>query len=900
MLSFSRISFPLLVLTFVGAGIADFGSKAPVGRQLASKTVFMAGAGSGSNYLSTSGGSSMAYSQRASSDPSQSADTVIYPPYGFKQRLSKEELAQTFIIEEVEDSSLIDSSAFRLSPRDSLKALLDSTLWDKLDSIYIADSTAKAKAKFDAWYASLDRKARRKYDNEQKIKIKMAQADSIRDAKQKKQDIRDSIIAETPRILETYALPDSMYYKRIISWQVDQEFNRLDVSIPDTSYNYHFYDYPFQRNDVNSSWLGVAGSAVQSYNYFKRASDSDVEFYAPYESWSFSPRTLPQYNTKTPYTELAYYGPLFAKQEKESDNIHVLTTQNITPALNLTLLYDSWGGGGMLENEKTSNKTFSLSSNYLGKKYLMHAGFIRNTVSREENGGIVDLFWIRDTTVDSREVNVHLKNASSKLVKNSFYLDQQLRIPFTFISKMKARRDSNFVFNADSLDRDVTTAFIGHSSEFSIYRRNYNDQISDEVGLSFYDNYYYDPAKSADSMRVMHLDNKVYLRLQPWSADAFVSKLDLGAGYMLRNYFDSTKFRPQNHIESSFYIYGGAEGQLKNSFFWGAYAQLALIGYNIGDFRLAAHGSYQFFPWRRNRKSPISIKAEFESTLKEPNWYQQHINSNHFRWDNDFGKISATTLQASIDIPYWKLSASAGYALLANNLWYDNSAIIRQNSSAMSVFTADLRKEFVLGPLHLDHKALFQLSSKPEVLPLPTVALNFRYYLQFVVARNEAGTADAMVMQIGANAFYNTPWHSPAYNPALGVFHNQNQELYTNGPYFDIFINMQWKRACIFVKYQNAGGGWPLDKRDYFSANRYINTTNGMDGLKIGIFWPFYAETLGLGARSSRSSSASGGSGSRGGGGASHSPRGGSNLGGALGGGMGAGNTISGLRNSRR
>lgn len=874
-MSLSRITFPLSVLAFVSAVVINLdGTNSVEKRRAEMRTTLMLGAATGS--------------QATAEAPSAAQDTVIYPAYGFKARLSKEELEQTFIIEDETDST--DTTEFRLSPRDSLKALLDSTLWDKLDSIYLADSIARAKEKFDAWYASLDPKERKKYDKEQLVKRKMEEADSLREAKQKLKDERDSILAETPRILETYVLPDSMYYKRIISWKVDQEFNRLDVSIPDTTYNYHYYDYPFQRNDVNSSWLGVAGSPVQSYNFFKRDSDEGIEFYTAQESWSFSPRTLPHYNTKTPYTELAYYGPLFAQDAKESDNVHVLTTQNITPEFNFSLLYDRWGGGGMLENEKTDNKTLAINGNYIGKKYTMHAGFIHNKVLRGENGGIKDLTWIRDTTVDSREVSINLHKADSKLNKNTLYLNQQYRIPFTFISKLRARRDSNYVFNADSLNRDITTAFIGHSSEFSTYTRKYTDSNFGD----FYANAFYNTSSSSDSLRVMKLDNKVYLRLQPWSDDAIVSKLDLGLGYQLRNYLDSTTVRPLHHVENSLYAYGGAEGQFKGKFFWGADARLALLGYNIGDFRLAAHGSYQFFPWRRARKSPVRLSVNFESKLQEPNWYQQHINSNHFRWDNSFGKSSSTRLQGRLDIPYWKMSAEVGYALLAGNIYYDNEGIIRQNSNAMSVLSADLRKEFVLGPLHLDNKALVQFSSNPAVLPLPTVALNLRYYFQFVVQRNEENTDNVMVMQVGANAFYNTPWNAPAWNPNLGVFHNQNSELYTNGPYFDIFINVQWKRACIFLKYQNAGGGWPMEKFDYFSTHRHILTTGGGDGLKLGIFWPFYADGHSnksvSGASGSGSRSGSGGSGGMGAGGIGAGGMGG------LGGGSQSGGIPSGMR----
>ena len=812
----SRIWFPAAVLVFASAGAVDFGSSRLMESRIPSPEAF--------------------------------ADTVIYEPYAYR-------------FDPVTDSSLLefsdspddeemldfgDSLANRLSPRDSLKALLDSSLWDKIDSIYIADSIAKAKAKFEAWYNSLSPKERRKYDAEQRMNLKAARADSLRLVKEEKQNIRDSIIAETPRILETYAIPDSMQYKRIISWTVDQDFHQMDIGIPDTSFNYRFYDYPFQRNDVNASWLGVAGSAVQYYDYFKRKSNEGVDFYDAYESWSFSPGTLPHYNTKTPYTELAYFGTLLATDEKESDNLHIFTTQNITPELNFSLLYDRFGGGGILENEETINKTAVVQTNYLGKKYMMHAGYIYNKISQRENGGINDLMWIRDTTVDGRDIRVNLTDARSEVKKNTFFLDQQLRIPFNFIMKMRAKKDSTLTFDSDSLMRDVTTAFIGHSTEFSTYTRKYTDNITDDIGREYYNNvFYYNPSSSADTMRVMKLDNKFFIRLQPWSSEGIVSKLDVGVGDELRTYFDSTLVRPQKHTENSFYIYGGAEGQLRNNFFWNAKARFDLIGYKAGDFDVSADGRFDFYPFRRARKSPVSIGAHFETTLQEPSWYQQHISTNHFRWDNDFGKISNTSVTGTIDIPRWKLNAKVGYSLLANNLWYDGQGIIRQNQQAMSVINASLRKEFVLGPLHLDNRALLQFSSNQEVLPLPTLALNLRYYFQFVVQRDETKTNNIMVMQIGANAFYNTPWHSPAWNPNLGVFHNQTENLYTNGPYFDVFVNVQWKRACIFIKYQNAGGGWPMDKFDYFSADRHIVTQNGIDGLKIGIYWPFYAQPRG-------------------------------------------------------
>ncbi len=726
---------------------------------------------------------------------------------------------------------------------DSLHARLDSLDWRKLDSLYAADSTAAAKAAFEKWYASLDKKARRKYDYEQMIPIKMARMDSIKKAKEEKKAIRDSIIMEKPRILDTYAIPDSMQYKRIIAWTEDRDFGQLKPFVPDTGYNYHFYnDYPFRRKDVNATWLGVDGSPLQYYNWFNRIEDRDVTFYEAQRPWAFDPSTVVQYNSKTPHTELAYYGTLLAGDEKESDNLHILTTQNITPEMNFTLAYDRFGGGGMLINESTTNKNFTAVANWLGKKYTMNTGYIYNMVKRGENGGISDNSWIRDTTVDAREIKINLTTAESKIKKNTFFLDQQLRIPFNFINTLRARRDSTFV--PDSAATDITTAFIGHSSEFSTYTRKYTDKIgtSDTFGRDLYSGIFnLDPTSSADSMRVSILDNKVYLRLQPWSADAIVSKLDVGIGDTWKTYYAPSPTDTSTVGQNSFYLYAGAQGQYKHYFNWNAKGRYDLQGYTAGDMLLEASAKGNFYPFRRARTSPLSVAARFSTSLKAPGYYQNHIYSNHYQWDNSFGKISTTRFEAELDIPHWKLNAKAGYALLSGNIWYDSLGVVRQNTTPMSVLGVSVRKDFTIADfLHLDNRVLFQYSSNQDVLPLPTLALNLKYYVQFVVQRDASKTSNVMVMQIGADALWNTAWHTPGWNPNLGVFHNQSRILYNNGPVFDAFINVQWKRACIFIKYENAGQGWPLEKAGYFTADHYVYTQRS---LRLGLFWPFYIQS---------------------------------------------------------
>ncbi len=804
----------------------------------------------------------------------------------------------------------------RMIVRDSLMMADDTLELHKFDSLFIKDSTETAIAAEAARYAAMSRRERKKYDAEKALPGLIAAANRKLEIKDSIRAYKDSVIGATPRILETYAFPDSMHYKRIVTWKHDRYFNDLrelrDQST-DSSFNYNFHDNPIYRDDLNASWLGVIGSPMQSYDYFKRQSIDNAIFYTPYSIYSYTPENLPQFNTKTPYTELAYYGTLFANKEKEESNIRIRTTQNITPELNFTLEYHRYGSNGMLKREDTDTRTVVMAANYTGRKYLMNTGYIYDRIERSENGGVVDTKWIRDTLVDAREIGVYLNEASNRLKRNTLFLDQTYRIPFTFLDKevraqkkeerlrkkadklVRMRRDSILksgdslaiaavleeirldslaLVQADSLAKvradslanlasedmpmgmdlnmgmdaamssdslqteteDITTAFIGHSSEYSVFRKTYEDKITDDLGKQFYNNrFYINPSQSMDSLRVMKFENRAFIRLQPWKSDGIVSKLDVGIGDKLANYYS---FRPtdyiqgsSNVIQNSAYLYAGAQGQYEKYFEWNAFGKYNFLGYEINDFEISGNLTAKAYPFRKDRQSPLELKAHFETTLKEPDYYQQHLFSNHYRWDNDFGKISETKVEASLSIPRWKLDAAFSYGLLSNNIYYDTLGLARQNDKAMSVMTATLRKDFQLWNFHFDHRALLQFSSDSEVMPLPLLALNLKYYFEFDVVKN------AMRMQIGANGRFTTKWYAPAYNPVLGVFHNQNKEQFGNTPVVDMFVNVQWQRVSVFVKAVNVNMGWPMENKDYFTAAGYIGPQRA---IKIGITWPFH------------------------------------------------------------
>ena len=806
-------------------------------------------------------------------------------------------------------------------------ALLPDSLLSGIDTTGLADSTASADTasgtkEYEPW------------------ELREMARDSARRVRDSLKGIRDSIRWSKPRVLETGFVPDSLYYKRILSWNTGPYINEYRHMHMDTTFNDWFTEYPFYKEDLDAVYLGTVGSAVQNVNFFRRRELDRFKAYAPYITYSHVPENMPFYNVKAPYTELAYWGTIFAFKDKEETNVRFLHTQNITPELNLAVLYQGWKALGMLENEKTVNNSLEVSANYLGRNYIAHAGLIHHNITRQENGGIQDSYMVRDTTVDAKTIAVNLQDAQNKLSRNTFFIDHSYNIHLESKSRrlrkameedsvlaaavdsivalrmqryaeavdaaveaarmpadtgvadstaVPALADSLMAQAADSLSVPADTAApalpplvdpvadsllrasvmdtllppsedeiytaladsllfgsagegpmlsVGHVGEVTRYYRYYTDNIAlnDEVGRNFYNNMFYiNPTSSADSTRMLTVDNKLFFKLQPWARDAVVSQISGGLGYQWNSIyaFNPDMFLTGNGNRSlhDLYVYAGARGQYRKYLNWGAQARYSFLGYWQNDFSVDADLDVSFYPFK-DKSEPIVLGGKFSTSLKEPDWFSQHYYSNHYVWDNDFGKTSTTKAEAFLDIPKWRLEASFSYGLVNNYLYNDTLGVIRQHDGLINVMSGYVRKDFKLWKFHLDNKILFQYSSNRDVLPLPMLTFHMRYYLELEAVRN------VLTVQIGADATMNTPYYAPAYNPALGTFQLQTRELIGYNPYIDVFLNMQWKRVNVFIKVINVGQGWP-DGGNMFSAYHYIKPYRGF---KVGIHWPFYIE----------------------------------------------------------
>ena len=695
--------------------------------------------------------------------------------------------------------------------RDSLRKL---ALYDSLDRIFWGQVDRETLPCLDSLYQAYSDSISQFLPDTHDIK---------RLVRKLRKEERDSLFALRPRVLETFVVPDSLYFRRILVWTSDKQFNEFHETGLDTTANVNFNDAPMYRKDVAAVYLGPVGSATLYYDWFKREETPDAPMFSPYIGDSYTDENIPQYNTKTPYTELAYWGTPFATKKMEESNLKLMSTQNITPSFNFTLGYRRIGSRGMLTNENTDHRTTYILGNYMGKRYFANFGTIRQRIERSENGGIRDPYWIRDTTIETKAIEVNLQDAANSYKRRSYFIHQTLAVPMNFFRK-----------DRDSLALgEGTMAHLGHSAEFTTYNKLYTDNIAsnDTYGRNFYFNrFYLNNTQSSDELAVRNFENRVFLKLQPYAPDAMLAKINAGAGYqILSTYsFKPSDYMTGRHYETqhNLYVYGGASGQLRKYLAWNADAEYYLAGYRMFDFDVNGMLRLSVYPIQQG----IHLTGRVHVGLRTPHPFEQQIQMNHHQWDNDFTKVSRNTVEAELSIPKWRLDARFSYALVSGLLYYDTLSVIRQHEPVVNIMSAYLHKDFTLWHLHFDNRALFQVSTAPEeVLPLPKLTLNLRWYFDINVVK------DVMNVQLGVNAVASTEWYLPAYAPDIGQFYNQTQEKIGNVPYCDIFANIQWKRASIFVKYTNAFQGWPTS--DYFSAYHYIKPTTG---IKFGIHWPFY------------------------------------------------------------
>ena len=178
------------------------------------------------------------------------------------ERIAQPGVPQDTVTNGNDSSAVAPQLPDSLDVADSTFALPDSTvtlpdsLTSGIDSV-AADSTA----------AAADTAAGADSTEYEPWELREMARDSARRVRDSLKAIRDSIRWSKPRVLETGFVPDSLYYKRILSWNTGPYVNEYRQMRMDTTFNDWFTEYPFYKVRVIAFHQYRRLPVVQSFKF---------------------------------------------------------------------------------------------------------------------------------------------------------------------------------------------------------------------------------------------------------------------------------------------------------------------------------------------------------------------------------------------------------------------------------------------------------------------------------------------------------------------------------------------------------------------------------------------------------------------------------------------------------
>ncbi len=613
------------------------------------------------------------------------------------------------------------------------------------------------------------------------------------------------------------------------TWRLKDDFTFSDTVAVDTLSNgYQVYN-PIFKKSIAQVWLGNMNTAHQSMIFDEQQRHYGYMFYNSFLAYLPQPQTLNFYNTKTPYVNLSYHfgGPKRFSEEAVS----ALFTQNINRKTNVGIQYQLRSSVGLYQGQKAENQNFKFWSSYNGQRYNMQMAFIYASINNQENGGInlnVDnTDW---TQLDPKEVPMHFaKNTSHKINNIQLFYNHSLSI------------GNISVRETDSTTTKLPVSTVFHTLQYDQANRRYNIDELESFYITdtpFYPNIYRDSLQTRDSATYRNLRNTFQIKFneEANSLLRFGLRAYLVNDVMMYKFPGQTSWRedengndvPHYQTRDTTLVTSAIGGQIfKNlgkNFWWNAGVKLYFQGYRAGDSEITGQLNSSF----RIARDTAGFFANGGIYLRQPELFENQYYSNHLQWSEDFKQVKNVRVQAGFRIPSRRFELSGGANLVTQHIYWQEDGTPNQTNTVLQVLNARLKKHFIWGRVHCVNDVIAQYTSDETYIPVPLLALYNSTYYQNTLFK-------VLHFQIGFDVRYNTEYYAPKYMPANAMFVNQLNEKVGNYPFVDAFLNLQLKRARIYVKFDHVNQGYP--QAPYYTTYQYPGNPRS---LKFGVSWNFY------------------------------------------------------------
>lgn len=320
------------------------------------------------------------------------------------------------------------------------------------------------------------------------------------------------------------------------------------------------------------------------------------------------------------------------------------------------------------------------------------------------------------------------------------------------------------------------------------------------------------------------------------------------ASHELRHFSMPAETGIANFNENAVYVGGQLSKTEGKTLHYNVLAQFSPVGKDLGNLRV--DGSIDLnFPLF---KDTVRLEAGGFLHRTNPTFYYRHYHSRHLWWDNDdMNKIFHSRLQGLLSYTKTRTKLKIALDEIKNHTYFasifttddtgnrlNNNITVYQESSPITLLTAELEQKFKLKFLNWETIVTFQKSTNENVIPVPMLNVYSNLYFNFKFAK-------VLKCDLGTDVRYFTAYYAPAYSPYIGLYTNQtntseaesgdSRTKVGNYPIVNVYANFHLQHTRFFVMYTHVNNG--TGNRKAFLTPHY--PING-SVFRFGLSWNFF------------------------------------------------------------
>lgn len=619
-------------------------------------------------------------------------------------------------------------------------------------------------------------------------------------------------------------LPDSLLSASVFTFRHQKgEVKIMEVSHPRFDPTAVQHCDPLVRHDGNY-YLEAGGLGHPHLSVYQDFSGSLGVSFKPsvYPAYYKTPATIAFHQVQRPYTLLSYNSSL-----DKDYQVHVTHSQNINERWNVALDYHLFSPEGVYSNSSAVNHLLDINTNYYSRdaRYQLRAGAIWQRFSLGENGGLSNL----DAFIFKRSKPAGLPVVSSTAA--SLANDLTLFISQTF----NTVRQVPWYRERPVLDTTDTAQTFKYTYD-TLYPSDPRVLNTGVFGLDLQmDRHKYLGPSLLSTPAYDSLLNHQFSALLFWTNDAYLDhrwrnplKVTLGVRpYLAIVALDTSLYDSDRLTHTAIYPFARvtiAPWQ------WSKLTLLAESGPQYGEYHFDGSLDFTFDSSKHSRLHiRNTLKGKKHDIIYDVLLHQKGVTTQE--------PPLLKTVRSEIAFQYGNiLDISLAHTTILNYqyLYRNESGVILPNWVPYDIFCHLTQARLGLNLqawswLHLDLQQLFQFPSG-TVIHVPLFASKNSIYADFYLFRR------ALRTQIGVDLRYHTAYYADAYDPSLGLFYHQSDTKVGNYLYADFFINLQVKRASIYVKAGHLNS-FLESEAHYFTVPNYPGNPFG---LFYGLTWQFF------------------------------------------------------------